>query len=82
MLAAEGRLDYLTRQLKFLKKRGVEILCLGLKSIDKLEEAEAREVVEREKQASAARPPTPPSTSDSSEFPLIDEPLPNFGNSF
>ena len=82
MLAAEGRLDRLTRQRKFLKKRGVEILCRGLKSIDKLEEAEAREVVEREKQASAARPPTPPSTSDSSEFPLVDEPLLDFGNSF
>ena len=53
-----------------------------LKSIDKLEEAEAREVVEREKQASAARPPTLLSASDSTEFPLIDEPLPDFRNSF
>ena len=82
MLAAEGRLDYLTRQLKFLKKRGVEILRRGLKSMNKLEEAEAREVVEREKQASAARLPTPLSTSESSEFPLVDEPLPDFGSSF
>ena len=58
------------------------MLRRGLKSIDKLEEAEAREVVEREKQASAARPPTLLSTSDSSEFPLVDEPLPDFGSSF
>ena len=82
MLAAEGRLDRLTRQRKFLKKRGVEILRRRLKSIDELEKAEAREAVEREKQASAARPPTPPFTSDSSEFPLVDELLPDFGNSF
>ena len=82
MLAAEGRLDRLARQRKFLKKRGVEILRRGLKSIDELEEVEAREVVERERQASAARPPTPLSISDSSEFPLVDEPLPDFGNSF
>ena len=82
MLAAEGRLDRLARQRKFLKKRGVEMLRRRLKSIDELEEAEAREVAERERQASAARPPTPPSTGDSSEFPLVDEPLPDFGNSF
>ena len=50
--------------------------------MNKLEEAEAREVVEREKQASAARPPTLLSASDFTEFPLVDEPLPDFGNSF
>ena len=82
MATAAGRLDRLTRQRKFLKKRGAEMLRRGLKSIDKLEEAEAREVVEREKQASAARPPTLLSAGDSTEFPLIDEPLPDFRNSF
>jgi multidrug efflux pump subunit AcrA (membrane-fusion protein) len=83
MLAAEGRLDRLARQRKFLKKRGAEMLRRGLKSMDELEEAEAREAAEREKQAaSAVRPPTPPSAGDSSEFPLVDEPLPDFGDSF
>ena len=82
MATAASRLDRLARQRKFLKKRGVEILRRGLKSIDKLGEAEAREAAEREKQDFAARPPTPLSTSDSSEFPLVDEPLPDFGNSF
>ena len=82
MAAAAGRLDRLARQRKFLKKRGAEMLRRGLKSMDELEEAEAREAVEREKQASAARPPTPLSAGDPSEFPLVDESLPDFGNSF
>ena len=82
MAAAAGRLDCLARQRKFLKKRGVKILCCSLKSIDELEEAEAREAAERKKEASAARPLTPPSTSDVFKFLLYKEPLPDFRDSF
>ena len=64
MQEAAGRLDRLARQRKFLKKRGAEMLRRGLKSMDELEALEEREAMEREKEASAARPPTPPSASD------------------
>ena len=58
------------------------MLCRRLKSIDKLKEAKAQEAAEREKQASAARPPTLLSAGDFFKFPLVDELLPNFGNFF
>lgn len=80
MAASAGRMDRLARQRKFLKRRGAEMLRRGLKSMDELEEAEAREAAEREKQASVDQPPIPPSAGEPSAFPLVEQPLPNFGN--
>lgn len=82
MAAAAGRLDCLARQRKFLKKRGAEMLRRGLKSMDELEEVKAQEVIKREKQASTARLLIPPFAGDLSKFPLVNKPLPDFGNSF
>jgi len=58
------------------------MLRYGLKSMNELEEAKARKAIKREKQAFAVRSPTPLFASDLFKFPLVDEPLPNFGNSF
>jgi hypothetical protein len=80
MAEAEGRLDRLARQRKFLKKRGAEMLRRGLRSMDELEEAEAREAAEREKGASPVRLPMPPSAGDPPEVPLVEQVLPDFGD--
>ena len=59
------------------------MLRRGLKSINELEKVKAREVIEkREKEAFITRPLILPSTNDASEFPLYEEPLPDFGDSF
>ncbi|KAK0101600.1 hypothetical protein ONS95_008629 [Cadophora gregata] len=90
-MAGLARVRELEQRQAELRERGREMLRRGLRTLDELDEAEAkervekaeaREAAEREKQASAARPPTPPPAGDSSEFHLVDEPLPDFGNSF
>jgi hypothetical protein len=57
-------LKRLKKQKRFLKSKGKDMLCCGLKTLDKLEEAEEREKQEEEKHTAKATATLFVSTSD------------------